>query len=118
MAPGSRARKTMTFCGEICAEYRWRCRAITPAFGAISEDFELGALYDVSMNEAITIAKARGISTKRFAERGQQFFAQSSSASKPSLLLDLQRGNHLGVDSIAGTSVRLGRKLNITTPVN
>jgi 2-dehydropantoate 2-reductase len=86
--------------------------------GVVREDLELSALYDASMNEVITIAKALGINTEGFAERGKQFLAQSSSASKPSLLLDLERGNRLEVDWLAGTIVRLGRELNVSTPVN
>lgn len=37
---------------------------------------------------------------------------------KPSMLLDLEKGRRLEVESIQGTALRLGEQLGVTTPVN
>jgi 2-dehydropantoate 2-reductase len=47
-----------------------------------------------------------------------KFAASASQTFKSSLLHDLERGNRLEIDWLAGKIVQLGRALGVATPMN
>jgi 2-dehydropantoate 2-reductase len=72
-----------------------------------------------AVTEAVTVAAAEGISLPDtlpddVVELGNRLPAEY----KPSLLVDLERGNRLELEAITGFVTRLGRRNDIPTPVN
>jgi len=71
------------------------------------------------MGEAMAVGKASGVALPadhgRELERSVETF---SPAMKASMANDLERGNRLELDWLAGTVVALGRKLGVPTPTS
>jgi 2-dehydropantoate 2-reductase len=71
------------------------------------------------MREVVLVARAKGISVPEdYGDDRMKFAASSSQTFKSSLLHDLERGNRLEIDWLAGKVVQLGRSLGIATPAN
>lgn len=80
---------------------------------------ELSALLHDAMAEVAAIARAKGIALPADAvERNYKFVASMPGAMKASMAHDLDRGNRLEVDGLSGTIVRMGKELNVPTPVH
>ena len=69
--------------------------------------------------EVIAVGRAKGVRLPDdfFAER-MRFAEASPPGFKASLLHDLERGNRLEVDWLAGRVVALGRELGVPVPIN
>jgi 2-dehydropantoate 2-reductase len=77
-----------------------------------------GMLHD-AMDEVVSVARAKGIALPAdTAERQLQFCDTLVPGMKSSMLGDLERGNRLEVDWLAGAVVRMGVETGVTTPVN
>jgi 2-dehydropantoate 2-reductase len=75
-------------------------------------------LYNL-MREVVLVARAKGVSIPDdFGDDRMKFAASASQTFKSSLLHDLERGNRLEIDWLAGKVVQLGRSLGIETPAN
>lgn len=71
------------------------------------------------MQEVVTIARAKGIAiAPDFAETRMQFVDTADAGLKASMLHDLEAGNRLELDWLAGKVIALGRELGIPTPAN
>ncbi len=94
------------------------CAAFGVPFGAFQKSDDANYFRHAAMREIIRIANAMGI------ELGEADIARQEHAipripysNKPSTLQDLEAGKRTEVDMFAGTAVRLGKELNIDTPV-
>jgi 2-dehydropantoate 2-reductase len=75
-------------------------------------------LYNL-MREVVMVAQASRVSIPDdFGDDRMKFAASASPTFKSSLLHDLERGNRLEIDWLAGKVVQLGRSLGLETPVN
>jgi 2-dehydropantoate 2-reductase len=75
-------------------------------------------LYDL-MREVVLVARAKGVSIPDdYGDDRMKFAASASQTFKSSLLHDLERGNRLEIDWLAGKIVQLGRALGVATPMN
>src|SRR5919206_565622 len=87
------------------------------SIGPIRDDPDMRALFFKLMNETLTVGRAAGV---RLPESFEQELQQSAEAFPPtmkaSMANDLDAGNRLELDWLAGKVVALGRKLNVPTP--
>jgi 2-dehydropantoate 2-reductase len=87
--------------------------------GPILQDPDTRAFFHSLMREVVAVAEAKGISLPAdFAEDRMKFADSSPPTFKASLLHDLERGNRLELDWLAGKVVELGRLLGVPTPAN
>lgn len=87
------------------------------SIGPIRDDPDMRALFFKLMNETLKVGRAAGV---RLPESFEQELQQSAEAFPPtmkaSMANDLDAGNRLELDWLAGKVVALGRKLNVPTP--
>ncbi|MEE8434684.1 MAG: 2-dehydropantoate 2-reductase [bacterium] len=86
---------------------------------ALVDDPDTRALFMDAMQEVMDLAERQGIALDsdlpaKFASMADGYPPQL----KPSMLIDLEQGNRLEVESIQGATVRLGKRLGVPTPVN
>ena len=87
--------------------------------GPIREDPEMREILREVMSEVVAVALAKGIELASDTVDRQMRFADGLPADMVSSMLgDLKRGNRLEVDWLSGAVVRLGREINVPTPVN
>ncbi len=87
--------------------------------GPILQDPDTRAFFHNLMREVVAVAQAKGISLPAdFAGDRMKFADSSPPTFKASLLHDLERGNRLELDWLAGKVVELGRLLGVPTPAN
>ena len=89
------------------------------SLGPILADPDMRAMFEGAIREVIAVGRAKGVRLPDdfFAERMR--FAEGSPPSfKASLLHDLERGNRLELDWLAGRVVSLGRELGVPVPIN
>ena len=87
--------------------------------GAILADPETRAFFRSLMEEVVTLAKAKGIALDPgFLDDRMKFADAAPPGMKASLLHDLERGNRIEIDWLAGKVVSLGRELGVPTPAN
>jgi 2-dehydropantoate 2-reductase len=87
--------------------------------GAILADPETRAFFRSLMEEVVTLAKAKGIALDPgFVDDRMKFADAAPPGMKASLLHDLERGNRIEIDWLAGKVVSLGRELGVPTPAN
>lgn len=87
--------------------------------GPILADPDTRALFRGLMEEVIAVGRAKGVAlTPGFVEDRMTFADAAPPGMKASLLHDLERGNRLEVDWLAGKVAALGRELGVSTPVN
>ncbi len=87
--------------------------------GATRNDPDVRALLKSIMSEVVAIARARGIALDASSVANGLAFADRAPADmKASMAHDLERGNRLELDWLAGKVVALGRELGIRTPAN
>lgn len=87
--------------------------------GPIRDDPDMRALFFALMGETLAVGKAAGVA---FAPDHWQELERAVEAFPPtmkaSMAHDLERGNRLELDWLAGTVVRLGRQYGVPTPAN
>jgi 2-dehydropantoate 2-reductase len=87
--------------------------------GPVMADPDTRALFRKVMEEVHAVARAKGIAIAPDYIDSQMAFADKAPAhTKASQLNDLEAGNRLELDWLAGKVVALGRELGIPTPVN
>jgi len=89
------------------------------ALGPILADPETRAFFRSLMEEVVTLAAAKDIGIDPgFVDDRMQFADKAPPGMKASLLHDLERGNRIEIDWLAGKVVSLGRELGVPTPAN
>jgi 2-dehydropantoate 2-reductase len=87
--------------------------------GPILGDPDTRAFFYSLMCEVVAVGRARGVPIpENFAEDRMKFAEASPPTFKASMLHDLERGNRLELDWLAGKVVDLGRSLGVPTPAN
>lgn len=87
--------------------------------GAWRNEPESRAMFLKVMQEVVAVAQAKGIALRdSFAEDRLAFIDKNPPGFKASMAHDLDRGNRLELDWLAGTVVALGRQLGVPTPMN
>jgi 2-dehydropantoate 2-reductase len=87
--------------------------------GAIRTDPELRAFYRALMQEAYDVGRAKGVGlAPDFIEGRMKFLDTIEPGMKASMAHDLERGNRIELDWLAGKVRALGRTLNIPTPAS
>ena len=87
--------------------------------GKILADTDTRAMFFQVMQEVVTVGRAKGVPLPTdFAEDRMKFAATTPPGFKASMAHDLERGNRLELDWLAGRVVQLGRELNVPTPAN
>ncbi len=87
--------------------------------GPILKDPDTRAFFYSLMREVVAVGRAKGVSLPADFADERMIFAESSPPTfKASLLHDLERGNRLELDWLAGKVVALGRELGVPTPAN
>jgi 2-dehydropantoate 2-reductase len=87
--------------------------------GPILRDPETRALLVDLMGETVSVGRASGVPLPEdFADDRLRFGEAAPPDFKASMLHDLERGNRLELDWLAGHVVRLGRELKVPTPAN
>jgi 2-dehydropantoate 2-reductase len=87
--------------------------------GPILADTDTRAFFRSLMSEVVAVARAKGISLpENFVEDRMTFAENSPPSFKASMLHDLERGNRLELDWLAGKIVEFGRTLCLATPAN
>lgn len=87
--------------------------------GPILADPDTRAFFLDLMREVVTVGRARGVPIPAdYAEERMKFAESSPPTFKASMLHDLERGNRLELDWLAGKVVEFGRTLGIATPAN
>ena len=87
--------------------------------GPILADPDTRAFFFDLMREVVKVGRARGVPIPAdYAEERMKFAESSPPTFKASMLHDLERGNRLELDWLAGKVVEFGRTLGIATPAN
>jgi 2-dehydropantoate 2-reductase len=87
--------------------------------GPILADPDTRAFFFNLMQEVVTVGRAQGVALPAdFAEERLKFADTTPPGFKASLLHDLERGNRIELDWLAGKVVELGRTLKVPTPAN
>jgi 2-dehydropantoate 2-reductase len=87
--------------------------------GPILADPDTRQLFTDLMSETIAVGRAKGVPLPSdFLQERTAFAATVPAGMKASLLHDLEAGNRLEIDWLAGKVVALGRELGVPTPVN
>ena len=95
-----------------CAYYR-------ATIGEVLGDAEKCATMTTMICEALAVARAKGISFEEGIEEAYiKRIGTLPGKIKPSMLVDLERGNRMELDWLLGAVVRLGQELGIDTPVS
>ena len=86
--------------------------------GKILGDPETKAMFQGVMDEVAAVGRAKGVPIPAdFVDAQMRYAATTPPGFKASLLHDLERGNRLEVDWLAGRVVTLGRELGVQTPM-
>ncbi len=89
------------------------------SLGPIRADPEVRALFFKLMGEAMAVGKAAGVAfPPDFAEELERSVEAFPPTMRASMAHDLERGNRLELDWLAGKVVALGRALGVPTPAN
>jgi 2-dehydropantoate 2-reductase len=89
------------------------------SLGPILADPDTRAFFRSLMEEVIALARAKGVTlAPDFLETRMKFADTAPPGMKASLLHDLERGNRIEIDWLAGKVVALGRELGVPTPAN
>ena len=87
--------------------------------GPIRSDPDMRAFFFKLMGEAFAVGKASGVAFPGdYMAELEQAVEAFPPTMKASMAHDLERGNRMELDWLAGTVVKLGRKLNVPTPAN
>ena len=84
----------------------------------VAADPDIRALLVAAMREVVALANKRGVDIDESAvDRVLSLLDNAPPNWKPSMLVDLERGRRLEVESIQGTVARLGEEMGVPTPV-
>jgi 2-dehydropantoate 2-reductase len=87
--------------------------------GRLRDDPDLRPIFIAAYQEAIDVGRARGVALPADAlERILEFTGHAPPAMKPSMALDLERGNRLELPWLGGKVAELGRELGVPTPTH
>jgi 2-dehydropantoate 2-reductase len=93
--------------------------AMRSPIGPIRENPQTRAFLLDIMKETVAVGRALGVNLPEdYAEQRLQFADSVASAMDSSLHHDLQHGNRLEVEWLAGGVVQLGQKVGVPTPLN
>jgi len=88
------------------------------ALGKLREDADVLALFSASFAEAIAVGRALGVTLPPdLQKRLEQSVLNFPPLMKPSMAVDLERGNRLELPWLGGKVVALGKELGVPTPV-
>lgn len=88
-------------------------------FGALQSEPALNGLFRSVATETYLVGCAGGVDLPdTLVERTMEMLASFPPETKSSMLLDLERGNRLELETACGTVVRLGEERGVETPVN
>jgi 2-dehydropantoate 2-reductase len=87
--------------------------------GKLRDDPDIRPIFIAAYQEAIDVGRASGVALPAEAlERILEFTGHAPPAMKPSMALDLERGNRLELPWLGGKVVELGLKLGVPTPMH
>jgi 2-dehydropantoate 2-reductase len=87
--------------------------------GRLRDDPDMKPQFVAAYNEVIAVGKARGVTLPADAlDKMLAFNAGAPPAMKPSMALDLERGNRIELPWLGGKVVELGRTLGVPTPTH
>ena len=87
-------------------------------FGKLREDPDVMALFSASFAEVISVGRALGVKLPPDMQaRMEKAVRNFPPMMKPSMAVDLQRGNRLELPWLGGKVVALGKQLGVPTPV-
>jgi 2-dehydropantoate 2-reductase len=87
--------------------------------GPLRRDPDTRALFHTLMREVVAVGRAARVNlAEDFADEQLRFADTVPDGMKASMAHDLERGNRLELDWLAGTVVRLGRQYGLPTPAN
>jgi 2-dehydropantoate 2-reductase len=87
--------------------------------GKILADPDTRTMFQAVMQEVVAVGRAKGVPlAPDYADDRMNYAATTPPGFKASLLHDLERGNRLELDWLAGRVVALGRELGVPTPMN
>jgi 2-dehydropantoate 2-reductase len=87
--------------------------------GKLRDDADMRPQFVAAYNEVIAVGRARGVKLPADTlERMLAFNASAPPTMKPSMALDLERGNRIELPWLGGKVVELGRQLGVPTPVH
>jgi 2-dehydropantoate 2-reductase len=88
--------------------------------GPIMADPDTRRMFQAIMRETLKVGQAKGVKIgDEYLDQRMEFADKSVPHNmKASMANDLDRGNRLELDWLAGTVSRLGKELNVPTPVN
>jgi 2-dehydropantoate 2-reductase len=93
--------------------------AMRMPLGPILADSDTRAFFFNLMQEVVAVGRAQGVALPPdFADAQLTFADTTPPGFKASLLHDLERGNRIELDWLAGKVVELGRALGVPTPAN
>ena len=95
------------------------CAVTGSLLGAVLADPDTRALYAGCVEEAAAVARALRIALPESAVADTLRFSDAvPKETRTSMLLSLEQGQKLELDSLNGTVARMGRELGVPTPVN
>jgi 2-dehydropantoate 2-reductase len=87
--------------------------------GKLRDDPDMRPQFAAAYNEVIAVGHARGVKLPADAlDRMLAFNAGAPPTMKPSMTLDLERGNRIELPWLGGKVVELGRQLGVPTPLH
>lgn len=87
--------------------------------GPLREDADIVAVFRAAYEEVIAVGRASGVNLPDDAMGPVMNFMKTAPAEiKPSMLLDLERGNRLEAPWLGGKVIELGKKFGIPTPTH
>jgi 2-dehydropantoate 2-reductase len=87
--------------------------------GRLRDDPDMKPQFVAAYNEVIAVGRARGVKLPADAlDRMLAFNAGAPPTMKPSMALDLERGNRIELPWLGGKVVELGRQLGVPTPTH
>ena len=87
--------------------------------GKMRDDVEMRAVFASAFREVIDVGRASAVALPADAlDKTLGFVDHAPPAMKPSMALDLERGNRLELPWLGGKVVELGRKLGVATPAH
>jgi len=87
--------------------------------GKLRDDPDMKPQFIAAYNEVIAVGRARGVKLPADAlDRMLAFNAGAPPTMKPSMALDLERGNRIELPWLGGKVVELGRQLDVPTPTH
>jgi 2-dehydropantoate 2-reductase len=87
--------------------------------GKLRDDPDMKPQFVAAYNEVIAVGKARGVKLPADAlDKMLAFNAGAPPTMKPSMALDLERGNRIELPWLGGKVVELGRQLGVPTPTH